>query len=680
MPIRNGKQYIIVNPYENGGNLHLKGQMHCHSNYLNATRKDDGLYSASSVMIAYKDAGYNFATITGHSIITPNPEVDGITWLTDSVEYGYIYNSSGGGNVTSLKHIVVYGEDILYVPLYQSYDTQILINDSHAKNKLVSFAHPEWSGHYRTSKNYMESIYNLNFIEVYNEDNAEEQWDWNLSVGQRVFGLAVDDYHRDETTVFNAGWVVVHSNANDSDSILQSLRDGNFYASTGNDISIAVSGNVVSATSASPSNFSFIGRNGYILKTENNVVSSNYVILGDESYVRVKSVLASSSGLVAWSQPIFVEVIAPDGEEIGKINTLTYNNSMNENIIINGNMDIWQRGTSFSVSASTLQKTQYIADMFYYAKYGAMGYDVTRSTSVPNFIGTENQSSFYSLEAKCSAPSNSIGGNNYVMIGTRIEGYNYAPMIGKSVSLSWWVKSSLSGNYCMTIMNSLYNKSYIIPYSINESGMWEKKDVSLYIPLDRTGFFGSGLGLDIKWILTSGSLFHSDSSLQWIDGYYFATSNQVNSASSLNNTFSLAQVKLEIGSISTPFYPKNHNEELEKCKRYFRKSSSENITLEDGMLRHNQYTVTGIMSGVARNSFEITPEMRATPNVTFYRTSDGDTSGSAAICINGTWEDANVYSNSQTSSNNLSVGVSKSGIVAGSSYEISVGWSLDSSL
>lgn len=679
---RNGKKFIIVNPYKKGGSLHLKGQMHCHGNYSNATRKDDGANSASSIMVAYKNVGYNFATVTGHSIITPDPGVADITWLADSVEYGYIMDGSGGSAI-SLKHIVVYGETEYYVPLYQEYDTQHLVNDSFADNKLVNLAHPNWSSYYKTSKSYMESIHNLNFVEVFNNlagGEAEDQWDWNLSIGNRTFALAVDDCHDvNNSSWFNKGWVVVHTNENSASSIINSLREGNFYSSTGNDITVALSGETLTAYSTNNSNFKFISRNGNVLKEENNVKTSSYTIIGNESYIRVRSALVSSSGSIAWSQPFFIETLSPDSEEIGKINSQIYNNSIDNNLIINGNMDIWQRGTIFSASSTSASET-YTADMFYYAKSGTANFNISRSTSIPTLLKAENEAMTYSLLSTCSTADTSLTGGDFSYIGYRMEGYDCSQLIGKTVTLSWWAKSSASGTYCVGLGSYLYKNSYVAEYNIDVPNSWEKKEITFYFPSYNGDFPNNSKALDIRWTLSSSVTYITSSSSVWVSGNYFATSNQTNLANARNNNFSLTQIKLEIGDIATPFYPRNHWEELDRCKRYFQKSVSENSLLYDGMSRSSSYMVTAITTSTARASLDIRPEMRNTPKISFYRTADGSTSGSAAIFTGSSWEDCNIAGASSATSSNLSISITKSGLAFGSSYQLSVGWGLDASL
>jgi hypothetical protein len=283
-----GKKIKINNPYKNSGSLSLRGQLHCH------TTNSDGTHTPDYLVAAYRDAGYQFITITDHNIVTPNPNVSGITWLCDSSE-----ESLG-------KHVPSYDIAAHYAvsPLVQD-----VINFHKSNRGMCSIAHPDYSPTF-INKDELKGYYGYNFLEVYNPvgtTNNEADWDAVLSIGIKAFALAVDDCHTIPDH-FNKGWVVVFANENTSAAIKKSLRDGNFYASNGNDLAISIEGNVITATSSEASNISFIGNDGKVLQANNGVTTASYTIVGDEMYIRVKSVKVSDA-TIAWGQPVFLDVI-----------------------------------------------------------------------------------------------------------------------------------------------------------------------------------------------------------------------------------------------------------------------------------------------------------------------------------------------------------------------------------
>ncbi|MEQ8173313.1 MAG: hypothetical protein ABRQ38_30795 [Candidatus Eremiobacterota bacterium] len=104
---------------------------------------------------------------------------------------------------------------------------------------------------------------------------------------------------------FDKGWIVLYADNKSKEEILNSLKEGNFYASTGNNIKVTVKNNSITATSSNTCLFNFISTGGQILKEENNVTGSEYKIQGNELYIRVKAINISD-GTSAWSQPVFI--------------------------------------------------------------------------------------------------------------------------------------------------------------------------------------------------------------------------------------------------------------------------------------------------------------------------------------------------------------------------------------
>jgi len=237
------------------------------------------------------------------------------------------------------------------------------------------------------------------------------------------------------------------------------------------------------------------------------------------------------------------------------------------NVIINGDFDIWQRGTSFAAIATL----GYSADRFKYYMVGTGVHTITKDTDVP----TPEQSghnSTSSLKIDCTTADAEIGAYDYSGIGYIIEGYDYAPLKGQSVTISFWVKATKTGTYCFAIKNSTGDRSYVSEYTINTTNTWEKKEVT--IPLDQTGGtenYTNGVGIAMRWSLSCGSTRQSTPN-EWQAGDYVATANQVNATDSTDNNFWLSQVKLELGSVATPFVSRPIAEELRLCQRYYEKN------------------------------------------------------------------------------------------------------------
>ena len=540
-----GAEYKINNPYCDGGSLALKGQLHCHSN------NSDGIDTPSAVVTAYKNAGYDFITITDHDYITADPSVAGITWLGASVEE------------TVNRHTIAY--DIAT----QSTDLNVqdVINFHQANGKLTSIAHPVWSGSYVMDESELSRLYGFNFIEVFNKTvngYGDSQFDYALSSGKKVFTTAVDDCHNVGGADFNKGWVVVNVDTNSAAAILASLRNGNFYASTGNDIAISVAGNVVTASSVGSSNFIFYGRDGRILKTENGVTSSAYTILGDEMYVRVKSTKVSDS-TIAWSQPVFIDILSGDSEKLAKIRLLTPNHSMARQALMNGNFDIWQRGESVVLADSTVT---FLADRWrdIVNKDGGTLPTITRSLQA--FTPGELDGSYYFSRLNTNGAGSSLGVNSLGFYRESIEnGTRFLCGNGKKVTVSFWARSSIANKRITPVLIQYYGtggsptaQEPIKGTPITLTSVLTKYTVTFTTNTLVGKTFGTNnddaLKLDLyyMWGTTWGDTYVQSG----VTAETFVGSGNID----------IAKVQLCSGAVDLPFQPKSREEELRACQRY----------------------------------------------------------------------------------------------------------------
>ena len=235
----------------------------------------------------------------------------------------------------------------------------------------------------------------------------------------------------------------------------------------------------------------------------------------------------------------------------------------NKNVIINGDMEISQRGTSFAAVANG----DYCLDRFTYGKVGTMVHTITQDTDVPTLADTGHTSK-HSLKVDCTTIDATIAAGDVCKMDYKVEGYDYFPLVGKTVTLSFKVKATKIGIYCVSFTNANSDRSYIVEYEVLVTDTWENKTVTVL--LDETGGtwdYINGVGVNINFALACGSTFHAAADA-WQTGLYFATSNQVNACDSTDNNFWLSQVKLEIGSGATDFVSRPYAEELALCKRY----------------------------------------------------------------------------------------------------------------
>ena len=239
----------------------------------------------------------------------------------------------------------------------------------------------------------------------------------------------------------------------------------------------------------------------------------------------------------------------------------------NRNIIINGNFNVWQRGTSFAAIANAT----YAPDRFFYEKTGAMVHTITRDADVP----TQAQSgikSLYSMKVDCTTVDASIAAGDFCNLVQRIEGYNYSQLEGNTGTISFWVKATKTGTYCVSVISGSSDRSYVSEYTVSVADTWEKKTATIVFNYSGGGWnYTDGIGLQMKWALATGSNYQGVADT-WNSAQDSGTSNQVNACDSTSNNFFLSQVQLEVSPTATPFEHKSFVLELEACQRYYEKS------------------------------------------------------------------------------------------------------------
>lgn len=279
-----GKKIEIISPYVTKSNEY-RGQLHCHST------NSDGVDTPTALVTAYKNAGYDFVAITDHNFLNSDPGVSGILFLKGVEE------TASGGDIVSIE------------PSSQKTQTasQDIIDAIIGDNAFPCMAHPNFLANPWTNEE-LESIDDYMSIEVYNDKSApnnEDKWDTLLTKNRRSFGTAVDDCHSVASSNFNKGWIEVFADALTVSEVMDALKRGNFYSSTGPTLWISVSKKVITATTDSLSTIDWIGSGGATLQSDMDVASASYTVIGNERYVRVK-INRNSDSKNAWSNPIYI--------------------------------------------------------------------------------------------------------------------------------------------------------------------------------------------------------------------------------------------------------------------------------------------------------------------------------------------------------------------------------------
>ena len=260
--------------------------------------------------------------------------------------------------------------------------------------------------------------------------------------------------------------------------------------------------------------------------------------------------------------------IASNAVTVGKLGTdvqLGY-----RNVVINGAMQVAQRGTS---TASITTSGYYTADRWRHTVNSQGTWTSTIEADAPSGTGLTN-----SLKMLCTTADASPASGDHVRVGQYTEGFPlqqfaFGSAGAKQITVSFWVKSNVTGTYILMLYNAdpSPNRHCSQSYTISASGTWEKK--VLTFPADTVGVFhnNNGFSLAVDFFMGAGSD-RTSGTLQttWANT---VTANeavgQVNVASTTNNYFQITGVQVEAGSVATPFEFEDYGTTLAKCQRYY---------------------------------------------------------------------------------------------------------------
>lgn len=235
----------------------------------------------------------------------------------------------------------------------------------------------------------------------------------------------------------------------------------------------------------------------------------------------------------------------------------------NYNAIINGDFDIWQRGTSFP----SIADAAYFSDRWTYGKVGTMVHTITADPSVPT-VAQAGRYLAYSAFLDCTTADASIASGDACFFGTRVEGTMFRPLWQRATTLSFWFRATKTGTYCVAFQNSAADRSYVAEFTVNASATWEYKTVAIPAsPSGGTWDLSTGRGVSIYWVLACGSTYQTTAGA-WQTGAFFGTANQVNACDSDANNVQLANVRLVAGNVAKPLLQRPYAQELALCHRY----------------------------------------------------------------------------------------------------------------
>lgn len=298
----------------------------------------------------------------------------------------------------------------------------------------------------------------------------------------------------------------------------------------------------------------------------------------------------------------------------------------NRNLIINGAMQVAQRGTSETGVSGNGYKT---VDRFEYHAQGSMTGEVTMAQVSDAPEGFKN-----SVKLTVTTTDTYAAGE-YVALPQYIEGYNIIPLgMGatgaKSFTVSFWVKASVTGEYAIAFQNNDNSRNFMHTYDVDAANTWEYKTMT--IPADTSGTWPTSNSTGLKvWIsLGTGSTYAESATLSsWQSSLVLGSTNGVKLLENSGATFQITGVQLEVGDTATPFEHRSYGDELARCQRYYYRWNAETTHSELCVAASHSST-----SGIGNVVFPVT--MRSAPTSGISSSAHFHYAGNASIAITGT--------------------------------------------
>lgn len=282
-------------------------------------------------------------------------------------------------------------------------------------------------------------------------------------------------------------------------------------------------------------------------------------------------------------------------------NNISATNSLGfRNRIINGDMRIDQRNAGGVVTPTS--DVTYTLDRWVARLGAASKFSVTKSNT--STTGFPNSLLVTSLAAT------SVAAGDFYAIGQYIEGLNVADLAwgtanAQTITISFWVRSSLTGTFGGAIRNLAGNRSYPFTFTINSANTFEYKTIT--VAGDTTGTWPTDntAGIQLYFGLGMGSTY-SGTAGAWTASAKYTAAGATSVVGTSGATFYITGVQLEAGSVATPFERRAYGTELALCQRYYQQWGN------------GQFFGSGVLNGTT-NAYVVTPlsvNMRATPTAT----------------------------------------------------------------
>jgi hypothetical protein len=310
-----------------------------------------------------------------------------------------------------------------------------------------------------------------------------------------------------------------------------------------------------------------------------------------------------------------------------------------KNLLVNGDYQIWQRGTSAATVTDSSSAGTYLADRW--QTWEDTGGTITQEQSALDNDDFETTGMRNALLVKCTGTDSSIGAAEFAFITQKIEAQNcqglqYGTDNAKDVTLSFWVKSNLAATFT-AVLRKPDSTYYYIPkeYTIASANTWQKVTLT-YGPDDTNGSVikassgnivnDNGEGIWVQFSLALGSNFHGTAG-SWVSAVSgLGTSNQTNFMSSTSNNFYLTGVQLEAGNDASDFEHLPFDVQLQRCRRYLQRVEASGTNYGSFGVGANANTASSIGHHMLSPNMRSVPTLITTGTAANYSIFNGSTS------------------------------------------------------
>jgi len=237
------------------------------------------------------------------------------------------------------------------------------------------------------------------------------------------------------------------------------------------------------------------------------------------------------------------------------------------NRIINGDMRIDQRNAGASVTQTTS------ASLFSVDRWQIYGTVTSKFTAQQNAGAVTPPAGFKNYLGITSSSAYSVLTGDQFVTNQSIEGFNVADLGwgaagAQTVTLSFWVRSSLTGSFGGAVANAGYTRSYPFGFTISAANTWEQKTVTIAGDTSGTWATDNTAGIRLYFNLGSGSTYFGTANT-WAGALYVAPTGATSVIGTNGATFYITGVQLEPGTVATPFERRSYGAELALCQRYY---------------------------------------------------------------------------------------------------------------